>query len=269
MSFILPPKASDHAPFHITVAGKTVHKKNVTVTKNKTVTFTFEYCLSGRGTLDIDNHTYEISAGDLFVLPERCICSYCADKHEDWHKIWFTATGQLFEQLSSLYGLKKFYVYKGLNIDDIFERLISVLSDKTLSAEEINSRSALIFTEIILKMYEHISKTDYAPNDAMTLKRYMDSHIEEAISVDTLAKLIFRSKSQTIRIFKKSFGITPYEYLLDNKISRSELILQGTDISIKELAFRLGFSDEHYFSNIFKKKTGVSPSAYRKEKKSG
>ncbi len=265
-NFIVTPRIQEPAPFQITLAGNTFHKSNLTVEKNKTNTFTFEYCVSGTGRLCADNRVYELQPGDLFVLPAGTDCSYSADKSGDWHKIWFVGMGALFEQVISLYGLTKIYVYRDTDLEDVFNRLIDVLSDKTLSPEETNVRATLIFMEIILKMHEKSSNDTSISEDAKVLKNYLDYHIEEDISLDTLSKLIFRSKSQTIRIFKKNFGKTPYEYLLDNKISRSKVILEETNISIKELAYRLGFSDEHYFSNIFKAKTGVSPSFYRKTK---
>ena len=67
---------------------------------------------------------------------------------------------------------------------------------------------------------------------------------------------------------KKEMKITPYEYHLKNKIDRAMLLLETSDLSIKEIAFSLGFSDEHYFSDIFKRKTGIKPTHYRKSTQS-
>ena len=108
-----------------------------------------------------------------------------------------------------------------------------------------------------------ISKNDSISEDAVILKNYIDLHIEENISIKTLSRLILRSESQTIRIFKNNFHITPYDYLLTSKINRAKIIIANTNLSIKEIAYRLSFSDEHYFSNIFRKKTGVAPTKYR------
>ena len=140
--------------------------------------------------------------------------------------------------------------------------------DKLLYFENhpINRVKTLIEKKIpILMMYKYKNSETKISSDAIILKNYIDAHPKENISIKTLSKLIFKSESQTNRIFKKNFSITPYEYILNNKISRAKLILQNSNISIKEISFMLGFSDEHYFSNIFKKKTGISPSAYKKK----
>jgi AraC-like DNA-binding protein len=81
-----------------------------------------------------------------------------------------------------------------------------------------------------------------------------------------MAKHIGRSESQTIRIFKRDWGTTPYRYLLDKRIELAKLYLNGSARSIKQIADELGFVDEFYFSDIFKKKTGLAPGRYRNKK---
>ena len=73
----------------------------------------------------------------------------------------------------------------------------------------------------------------------------------------------FMSKSNLIRVFKKHTGQTPYKFLLDEKIRISKVLLRSTNMNVKTIADRLCFSDEHYFSFIFKRKTGCTPLKYR------
>ena len=80
-----------------------------------------------------------------------------------------------------------------------------------------------------------------------------------------LSSLIKRSESQTIRIFKDAYGITPYAYLIEKKISLAKKLLTGTNLTVKEISEKLAFADEYYFSNLFKQKVGTSPSSFRKE----
>ena len=72
------------------------------------------------------------------------------------------------------------------------------------------------------------------------------------------------SKSQISREFKKYYNLTPYQYLLNRRITIAQNLLAKTSISIKEISDSLCFADEYYFSNIFKKKNSISPLAYRK-----
>ena len=75
---------------------------------------------------------------------------------------------------------------------------------------------------------------------------------------------IHLSKSQISREFKKYFNTTPYQYLLNHRIAISKNLLTKTRLSIKEISDSLCFVDEYHFSAIFKKKNGISPTAYRK-----
>ncbi|MBQ4087516.1 MAG: helix-turn-helix transcriptional regulator [Clostridia bacterium] len=82
--------------------------------------------------------------------------------------------------------------------------------------------------------------------------------------MEELCESVSKSESQAIRVFKNSYKVTPYSYLLDKRIDLSKQLLKNTNFSVKQIAYSLCFSDEFYFSNIFKKKVGISPSEFRK-----
>ena len=58
--------------------------------------------------------------------------------------------------------------------------------------------------------------------------------------------------------------MTPYQYYIHIKIHKAESLLGQEGIPVKEAAFRMGFEDQYYFSRLFKNKTGVSPSDWKK-----
>lgn len=207
---------------------------------------------------------YTAEAGDSYILPCGQNIRYYSDKNNPWRKIWFNAHGAFLTETARIFGLDSKIVFRDVNTLTYFEKILKICENTDLSADEINSLCAPIFTELIIFISNEINKSSDISDEAMTLKNYIDSHIEENISIEFLSKLIFRSESQTIRIFKKNFDMTPYDYLLKNKINRAKEIILNTNLSIKETAYRLGFSDEHYFSGIFRKKTGLSPTEYRK-----
>ena len=78
---------------------------------------------------------------------------------------------------------------------------------------------------------------------------------------------MFISRAHLIRVFKQNKGITPYQFLLNEKIKIAKALLSTTEMSIKSISDKLCFADEHYFSHLFKQKTGLSPLKYKATKK--
>jgi len=81
--------------------------------------------------------------------------------------------------------------------------------------------------------------------------------------VKTFPKLSQISIPCFYRIFKKETNKTPLQYLIDLRINESKNMLKIGSLSIKEIAYKLGFNDPYYFSRLFKKKAGISPVVYR------
>ena len=106
-------------------------------------------------------------------------------------------------------------------------------------------------------------KGDFS-DDALKLKEYIEVNYNKTIRIEDLAAIIYRSQSQTIRIFKKYFDMTPYEYALKRKMQVAEQLLKGSRLSIREISNELGFTNEHYFSTAFKHHMGLTPGQYRK-----
>ena len=77
------------------------------------------------------------------------------------------------------------------------------------------------------------------------------------------------SVSNMNRKFRKYFGVSPYQYLMEQKLHTAELLLLHTVKPVKEIAMDLKFADEFYFSNVFRKRRGTPPGIYRKQKKNG
>lgn len=91
----------------------------------------------------------------------------------------------------------------------------------------------------------------------------MDASVYRKITVETIAEQLSVSKSQMTREFKRYYGVTPYQYILDRKIAVARRLLLVTNMKVFEISAQLGFSDEYYFSDLFKAKTGVSPLKFR------
>ncbi len=97
---------------------------------------------------------------------------------------------------------------------------------------------------------------------------YIEQHIDRPISLDEVAKNAGRSRSSISHSFKKILGKSFSKVVIDAKLSKAEEYFKNTpNLSIEEVAFKLGYKDPLYFSRLYKKNRGISPSQYRSSHK--
>lgn len=94
--------------------------------------------------------------------------------------------------------------------------------------------------------------------------QYIDAHLFEAISVRQIASLVNLSPSHFSRLFRSTTGFSPHEYIMLHRIDEAKALLQSTELSVKEIAFRVGYHSEVNFIMAFTDKTGLSPTQFRK-----
>ena len=92
---------------------------------------------------------------------------------------------------------------------------------------------------------------------------YVNDHLNQDIKLADLAALLGISQSHLSHRFKQSIGMTPYQYLLQQRIERAKQLLKQSDRSIMDIAFLCGFSSHSHLSKQFRQLTGMSPKAYR------
>ena len=93
---------------------------------------------------------------------------------------------------------------------------------------------------------------------------YVHTHHAEQVSLKDLAAHVALSEQHLIRSFRKEIGITPIDYLKRYRIRQAKTLLEAGHKSITEVALEVGFSDSSYFARVFRRETGMSPSAYRR-----
>jgi AraC-like DNA-binding protein len=95
------------------------------------------------------------------------------------------------------------------------------------------------------------------------LRNYMDNNYKEDLNLDLFSRIRFVSKFHLLRLFKRYYGLTPNQYLMDKRIEVArEHIKNG--LSISDTCHEVGFDSLSSFSSLFKRKTGLTPRAYQK-----
>lgn len=150
----------------------------------------------------------------------------------------------------------------GINLFSTKRQLMCKLQSSINLSSILSVISQLTIDSVLLNSDIH---TDTAV--PINLKRaigYIMRHYSEQITLSDLSEHCNVSKQQLIRYFKKAFDTTPIEYINDYKLARAkELLFNSPSLLISEIASELGFSSQYYFTKLFTKRLGETPSSYR------
>lgn len=97
------------------------------------------------------------------------------------------------------------------------------------------------------------------------IKEFVDAHVSKEIGITELAGLIGLSQFHFIRAFKHSVGLSPYQYVLSERISVAKEMLSVSNLPIADVALAVGFSGASQLNRVFRKLIGVTPAAFRRE----
>jgi transcriptional regulator GlxA family with amidase domain len=108
------------------------------------------------------------------------------------------------------------------------------------------------------------SRGGLLPGAIRRVRQYIETHLDEKLSLQTLAGVAGVSKFHFGRAFKQSEGVTPHDYLIQCRVRRTKELLAGTDLPISEVAVSAGFFDQSHCVRRFRERVGVCPRVYRR-----
>ena len=232
--------------------------------------FQLLYIASGKAHFHFDGKEQIVTAGHMVLYRPKEPQKYEYYGEDQTEVYWVHFTGGNVTNILRSYGItddkKVFYCGSGLDYKNLFRSMINELQMcKENYAEMLEMYLRQIF--IMLKRYFTDSlKTDNAhvieEIDKATL--YFNEHYSEEISIEEYAQNNHFSVSWFIRNFKHCTGSTPMQYILSKRIYNAEILLHDSTYNVTEIAEIVGYKNPLYFSRIFKKVKGLSPSEYRK-----
>ena len=113
----------------------------------------------------------------------------------------------------------------------------------------------------------HVVRTQKLSREIESACSYIERHIEEELSLASLAAYAGYAEYYFSKKFKREVGMTLAEYLRKKRLEKAAMLLRATDLDVQKIAMRLQFCSQSYFTDSFRKQFGVSPSQYRKEGK--
>lgn len=220
-----------------------------------------EYVVSGQGYVCVDGKKWLVTPDHIYLLPAGTNHEYYADPEDPWTKIFINLRGELPLTLIKSYGLEGQPILDGAGMKPLFERIAAITEREDGHPEEEGELCALFF-EVLFQLSRRQVLGQHSP-EAVRLKEYLDCHAHTAVSNTELAAIIFRSPDYCIKLFKREYGITPYEYQLRSRLQMAERLLRNTALPVAQVAAQVGYSDPCYFSAVFRQRYGVSPRQFR------
>jgi AraC-like DNA-binding protein len=122
------------------------------------------------------------------------------------------------------------------------------------------------YEEQILKIKTEIYSKEYLCEQVIQSKLFIEKEFSRNISLDDIANEAFISKFHFIRLFKRYYGRTPYQYLKEIRITKAKSFLIA-GMTVKEVCISVGFDSITSFTGLFKRITGSTPFSFQNKKK--
>lgn len=257
------------------------------------------FCSDGHCRITMDGEEYLLSPGSLIIIPaghhylrqpignEMCSLYYFHIHFRDDTELCDDATAAeamaLQKQSHAETALRgeaqsghEYYLRimtdLSLMIDEVLgiydEAIKTAVRDHAESPTKLSLLAARLLmqaAEAALRENTELMTRPVSPNKKLRkVFAYIRLHSKENITLDDLCAVSNFSRQHLIRVFRTELGMTPKAYILTYRINcAKELFFRDRTLSVKEVAYELGFEDQHYFTRLFSKVTGQTPSAYR------
>jgi AraC-like DNA-binding protein len=233
--------------------------------------------IEGRATAVINNRKYSVSAGDVLIInPYEPHGLYLdsADSYFSRSCVIFKPrdiflcgkSDTVFDRLRSLNFVN--YIPSGTSLASCVDDIVSIAETKSVSAavEEISALFNL-YSVAIKEGALSDSETSYRSEFVTKITDYVEVGLLKEITTESAARYCKYSKEHFCRLFKASFGTTFKDYLTSCRIAYAKNRIDSGEFDrVSELSAASGFANPNYFSSMFLRHVGVSPSEYIKKR---
>lgn len=223
------------------------------------------YVTDGIFSTKINNTVFHLKKGAVVLYPPKYKYHFWGEPPSKYLCAHFT--GSHAEKILTDLG----FTLEPYVLESEFSPKIKSLFDKMVEQDITNapylqySLSCLLEEILLTIAVGKVRNSGY--RTLKTSIKYIHANFTDKIKIPDLAQLEGLSNSRYITLFSKEFGKTPSEYILGLRLARACDLLTTTDMEISLVGADSGYSDQYFFSKIFKKHIGISPLEYRKKNK--
>ncbi|MFB4213087.1 AraC family transcriptional regulator [Shouchella sp. JSM 1781072] len=232
-------------------------------------TLIFQYTISGKGILEINNQTYTINQHEAFIIsvPGNHRYYYPKDATEPWEFIYIALQGPTVEDISTRLTKETGPIVELSPDSYLIRSLFSIYNETKADRLRDPYQAAAHGYQFLLECFRTLH-TNTPKGDSYYYQQafaYIESNFHKQISLDDVAEQIGVSRYSLTRLFKKQTGATPMEFVRELRIRKACAMLIHTSRPIKDISCEVGFLDVNYFHKVFKRYTGSNASFFRKK----
>lgn len=227
------------------------------------------YIAAGQGHFFINGQERVVSAGNIIVYLPGQPQEYVYFKDDKTDVYWVHFTGSDVEKIIDYYNIRlsENIIYIGTSPD--YQWLFGqIIQEMQLCRPRFEELISLLLRNIFILISRNLIKANRADNslenEVELAMHYFRENYRSEINVEDYALSRGMSASNFYRVFKQISGSTPLQYILKLRLSNAQNLLENSNLSIAEIASAVGYENPLYFSRLFNKHIGVSPSEYRK-----
>ena len=231
------------------------------------------YIVAGKAHFFFGDNEEIVTAGHMVLYRPKELQKYIYYLQDQTEVYWVHFTGGNVKNILRSYGIsdnqKIFSCGSNLDYQNHFRSMIEELQ---LCRDDYPEMLEMNLRQIFIKLHRQLTSASKVENSILAEEMdkamlYFNKHYSDDISIEDFAASMHMSTSWFIRNFKQYTGQTPMQYILSIRIVNAENLLENTDYNLSEISRIIGYENPLYFSRIFKKQKGLSPSEYRKSMK--
>ncbi len=230
------------------------------------------YIIGGQGQFLIEDRLYPVNANNLVIINPNISHTEVSLNAQPLEYIVLGVDG--VELVTEGASGDRYTILDHLESAEVSSCLRNILREmelKNTGYEDICQAYTEILIIRLMRSIDLISSTSSqmgsGNRQCAAVKRYIDMHFKEPLSLEFLAREAHMNKYYLSHTFKKEYGSSPINYMISRRIDESKYLLAETDLSLSQISQLLGFSSPSYFSQVFRRTEGVSPNEFRQKLK--
>lgn len=248
-------------PFSLRSLGEQVWPQGYAIQRPKGGGFHFLlWTVKGEGFLTLGREEYRVGSGWAFCLAPGTPHGYEV-RGKGWRVAWLTFQGPLARDVLAGTGMAGNWVRQlGTPPESLYHSLWKIVKKQGPSGAADRSSAAMrIVFEAAVRLRGHDK-----PERFREIMEWTKRNLSASPNVDALACKANLSRFHFTRTFRKEVGMSPLDYIMEQKLKKSRELLLSTDLPVKSVAAQSGWPDVSHFCRIFRDRTGVYPAEFRK-----